>query len=379
MMMTLVHALLQPKCSLYSINNEEEYTKRYSVTENQDRGPKTSIVATNNKVAKHVVQASTEVANRKDINHNIHEQHADKSHKIHISTGNDVSKLSKFKTLNEENVIEKPQMKLHESKTHSKQRYKKDTTNSIEPIHLRNMIQLDNLIILLKKKIYLYLISQILKYNHTIETGGNIIIANWKTNTEIYGMLSKYFKFFSTNRKYFITWKILSLIMKDIPVFKEIIWCWSKIDDEYEERTEIVNIKQEGVKIIIHLLNGKLKYDTIGMSGTKVKLNAEIIAEYVEVLDLIKSYKEHRPLPIENNKFNRTILNIDEDIWIRSGEIIANDGKNELWYVTENCAILCKESDDEPNKEMTGHKQRRDVLDCKANVNEIKDDGDDSK
>jgi hypothetical protein len=287
--------------------------------------------------------------------------------------------MSKIRTLNEENVIEKPQTKLYESKTYNKQRYKKDTTNSIETIHLRNMIQLNNLIILLKKKIYLYLISQILKYNHTMETGGNMIIANWKTNTGIYDMTSKYFKFLSTKRKYFIIWKILSLIMKDIPVLKEIVWCWSKIDDEYDERTETVKIKQEGVKIIIHLLNGKLKYDTIGMFGTKVKLNAEIIAEYVEVLDLIKSYKEYRPLPIENNKFNRTILNIDEDIWIRSGEIIAKDGRNELWYVTENCAILCKESNDEPNKEMIGHRQRRDVLDCEANLNEIKEDGDDSK
>ena len=204
------------------------------------------------------------------------------------------------------------------------------------------------------------------------------IIANWKTNAEIYDMISIYFKMLNTYRKYFITWKVLSLIMDDISAFKEITWRWSKNDDEHEERTETIQIKREGVKIIIHLVNSKLKHDTIGMLGTKVKLNTATIAEYVEVLDLIKSYKEHRPLPIENDKFNKRISNTDKDIWIKSGEIIAKDGIKEVWHVTENCAIFGKESNDELSNEINGYMQRN-ILDHEAKVNEVKDDEENSK
>jgi hypothetical protein len=258
------------------------------------------------------------------------------------------------------------------------QQYGKDINNPIEMIHAINMIQLNNLIIVLKIMVYLYLRSQLLKYDHMMETDDRIRIANWKTNTEIYNTTSKYFKILSINRKYFITWKLLLLITNDIPAFKEISWRFSKNNDEYEDMIEN-KIKQEGVKMVLFLIDNNLKHDVIGMLVTKVKLNAETIVEYVEVLDLIKSYNEYRPLPIENNKFNKRMLNIDKDIWIKSGEIITKDCIKELWHVTEDYAILCKESNDEPNKEINGHAQRKDTWYHEANAIENKEDEDESK
>ena len=381
MMMTLVHALLQPNCSLQSINNNVEvYTKRHSHMENPDRGLKTTIVTLNNNVTKHVVQASTKVANIKEIEYRTYEQHAAKRHKIHISIDDDRFNLAKSKTKlqNGKDAIEQRRAKWHKNNMQNKQQYKKDIPNLKEIICVINMIQLNNLIIVLKKKVYLYLISQLLNYNHIMETYDKTIIANWKTNAETYGMISKYFKILSINRKYFITWKVLSLVMKEIPAFKEIIWRLCKNNDEYEDIIE-VKIKQEGAKIVIYLIYDDLKYDVIGMFGTKVKINTAIIAEYVEVLDLIKSYNEQRPLPIESNKFTKRTLNIDRDIWIKSGEIIVKDCIKEIWYVTEDYAILCKESKDEPNKEMNGHTQRKDILHQESNANENKDDEDGPK
>jgi hypothetical protein len=378
--MTLVHALLQPNWSLQSINNdEEEYTKRHSDTENPDRGLKTTIVILNNNVTKHVVQASTKVANTKETKYRTYE-HAVKRHKIHISTDDDISNLAKSKTKiqNGKDAMERRQIKVHKSNMQNKQLYKKDIPYLKEIIRAINMIQLNNLIIVLKKKVYLYLISQLLNYNHTMEIHDKTIIANWKTSAATYDMISKYFKLLSINRKYFITWKLLSLIMRDIPAFKEITWRLCKNNDEYEDVIE-TRIKQEGVKIVIYLIYDNLKYDAIGMLGTKVKMNTATIAEYVEVLDLIKSYNEHRPLPIESNKFTKRILKINKDIWIKSGEIVAKDCIKEVWYVTEDYAILCKESNDEPNNEINGHTQRKDILYQKSNANENKGDEEDPK
>ena len=270
------------------------------------------------------------------------EQHAAKRHKIHISIDDDRFNLAKSKTKLQKgkDAIEQRRAEWHKSNMQNKQQYKKDIPNLKEIICVINRIQLNNLIIVLKKKVYLYLISQLLNYNHIMETYDKSIIANWKTNAETYGTISKYFKMLSINRKYFITWKVLSLVMKDIPAFKEIIWRLCKNNDEHEDIIE-AKIKQEGAKIVIYLIDDNLKYDAIGMLGTKVKINSATIAEYVEVLDLIKSYNEQRPLPIESNKFTKRTLNIDKDIWIKSGEIVAKDCIKEIWYVTEDYAILC--------------------------------------
>jgi hypothetical protein len=344
MMMTLVHALLQPNWSLQSINNDEEdCTNRHFDTENPDRGRKTTMVILDDNVTEHVVQASTKVVNTKETKYRIDEQHADKRQKIHIFTDVDIFNLAKIKTKiqNGKDAMEQRQVKLHKSNMQNKQQYKKNIPNLKEIICAINMIQLNNLIIVLKKKVYLYLISQLLNYNHIMEIYDETIIANWRTNAETYNMISKYFKILSTNRKYFITWKLLSLIMSDIPAFKEITWRLCKNNDEYEDVIE-TKIKQEGVKIVIYLIYDNLMYDAIGTPGTKVKLNTATIVEYVEVLDLMKSYNEQRPLPIESNKFAQSILNIDKNIWIKSGEIVAKDCINEVWYVTEDYAILCK-------------------------------------
>jgi hypothetical protein len=351
--MTLVHALLQPNSSLYRMNNEDEYTKRHFVTENQDRGPKTCSVILNNNVIKHVVQASTDIANGKETNYRIYEQHADKRHKTYLSIENDGCKVSKTRTPKEENVTEELQTKSYGCKAQNKQRYKTNMIHLIEIVYLINMLQLNKLIFLLKKKVYLYLISQILQYNYIMEIYDKTTITSCKTGVEMDDKISKYYKNFSTNRRYFTIWKILSLIRNDTHASKEIIWRWSKNDDVYEERTETIKIKQVGAKIIRYLVNGKLKYDIIGMFGTKVKLNAEITAEYVEVLDLIKLYKEHRPLSIENNKFNERILNIDKYIWKKRDEIVVKDCIKEVH--TDNCTILCKESNDVLSKEIDGY------------------------
>jgi hypothetical protein len=379
--MTLVHALLQPNWSLQSINNdEEECTNGHSDTENPDRGRKTTMVILNNNATKHVVQASTKAAITKETKCRTYEQHAAKRHKIHISTDGDTFNLAKIKTKiqNGKDAIEQRQVKLHKSNMQNKQQYKKDIPDLKETICVISMIQLNNLIIVLKKKVYLYLISQLLNYNHIMEVYDETIIANWKTTAETYDMISKYFKILSINRKYFITWKLLSLVMSKIPAFKEIIWRLCKNNDEYEDAIE-TKIKQEGVKIVIYLIHDNLTYDAIGMPGTKVKLNTATIVEYLEILDLIKSYNEQRPLPIESNKFAQSTLNIDKDIWIKGGEIVAKDCSKEVWYVTEDYAILCKECNDEPNNEINEYFQRKDILHHESNANENKDDVDDPK
>ena len=371
-MMTLVHALLQPNYSFYGRTNEEFNTERYSSIENQDRDSKNTTIELDANISKQVAQASIEIATDKEINDRGYEQHAIKHHKIHISINTDKLKLSKneskSKRTNKKDALGTKRTKANPHKTQNKLTDKKYSANS----STIKRIQLNNLIILLNNKVYLYIKSQLIKYNYKMDTDDKTISANWKTNTETYDMISKYFKTLNKNRKYFITWKLLSLITKDIPAFKTIVWRLNKSNTEHEDKIE-TKLKQKGAKIVMYMTDTNLKYDIIGMLGTKVKLNAELIIEYVEILDLIKSYKENRFLPIENKKFNNRILNVDrdKDIWIRGGVIIANNHRKEIWYVADDYAILCTEDMDEPNNEIDGIKQSKEILDHDADGEEI--------
>jgi hypothetical protein len=369
--MALVHALLQPNYSFYRRTNEEFNTERYSSIENQDRVSKNTTIGLDANILKQVTQASIEIAIDKEINDRGYEQHAIEHHKIHISIDTDKLKLpknqSKSKRTNKKDALGTKRTKANAHKTQNKHIDKKYRIN----LCTIKRIQLNNLIILLNNKVYLYIKSQLVKYNYRMDTDDKTISANWKTNTETYDMIREYFKTLNKNRRYFITWKLLSLITKDIPAFKTIVWRWNKSNTEHEDRIE-TKLKQEGVKIVIYMTDTNLKYDTIGMLGTKVKLNAELIVEHVEILDLIKSYKKNRFLPIENKKFNNKILNVDrdKDIWIRSGVIIANNHRKKVWYLADDYAILCTESMDKPSNVIDGIKQSKQILDHEADWEE---------
>lgn len=337
MMTFLVQALLQPNYSYYRINKEKDTDiKKQNATRDQDTNSTNCKITHNaSDLSKHSEHFLVKFVGKESNDRTSIKRHA-KNHKIHISKYRNNGNVKESKELHHKAPLITKRTKLYASNRHNYLHKYKFIGLLLFLVHTIIKPVRSNLLVLVNKDKYLYIKSQLTKYNYTMESNDIDVKVNGKLNGDIFITMKEYSKSINKNRIFYITCKLLASIRDDIPTFREIIW--HLITDNGKENDNIcIKMNQKGIKIEIYIMNTDLNHDMNGTIGTKVELDTDQLINYIEITDLLISYNGNRSILKEDNKFSNIILNTDKDkdIWIKSGEIIDNFNK-ELWHLTED-------------------------------------------
>lgn len=153
-------------------------------------------------------------------------------------------------------------------------------------------------------------------------TSIDTININWKTNKELYNSIYRYLHYINNNRIYFITWKLQTLISGHRINYNAILWQFAKRNCLSEEIIKY-EFKQKGIKIVMLISDTDREYNTIWTIGKNIKLDKEFIINYIEIQDLLNSNLKNLVPPKEFIKFNKNILYLYDNKWIRNGIIIS--------------------------------------------------------
>ena len=153
-------------------------------------------------------------------------------------------------------------------------------------------------------------------------TSIDTININWKTNKEFYNSIYRYIHYINNNRIYFITWKLQTSISGYRINYNAILWQFTKRNCLSEEIIKY-EFKQKGIKIVMLISDTDREYNTIWTIGKNIKLDKEFIINYIEIQDLLNSNLKNLVPPKEFIKFNKNILYLYDNKWIRNGIIIS--------------------------------------------------------
>ena len=352
----LVNALLQPKYSLRgpiipkstlldskdyqrnSFDKKNEERKDFEI-ENQTKTQIGSAKIEADKVPEQSDQILIYLTNKKESS----KQLATKRYKIDEFDGRNKQKAKPSKMLlQKERISMAKQVNLwlsnKKNKYLNKIKYKDKDQIMKELIKLileLKPIKTLNSLILMSNKIYLYIKSQIIIYKNKLKMEIKVENINifWKTNKDTFDAIESYFHYMDTNRIYFITWKLQTLILKSELIYSTISWHFAKRNNIYENIID-TKLGQNGVKIRITMSDTEREYDKIWTVGKKVEIEAKTMIKHMEIEDLLDSVHKKLFPPKQNAKFNKKILNIDANTCIRKG-IILNEYDKQLWMLVE--------------------------------------------
>jgi len=356
MMTYLVNALLQPKYSLRgpitpktTLLDSKDYQRKSFDEKNEERKDfeienqtKTQIGSTKIEVDKVPGQSNQiliYLTNKKESS----KQLATNKYKIDEFEGGNKRKVKSSKMLlQKERISMAKQVNLWLSNKKNKYlnnkiKYKdKDQIMKVIKLILElKPIKTLNSLILMSNKIYLYIKSQIIIYKNKLKMEIKIENINifWKTNKDTFDAIESYFHYMDTNRIYFITWKLQTLILKSKLIYSTISWHFAKRNNIYENIID-TKLEQNGVKIRITMSDTEREYDKIWTAGKKAEIETKTMIKYMEIEDLLDSVHKKLFPPKQKAKFNKKILNIDANTCIRKG-IILNEYDKQLWMLVE--------------------------------------------
>lgn len=367
MMTYLVNALLQPKYSSRgpitpksTLLDSKDYQRKSFDGKNEERKDseienqtKTQICSTKIEVDK-VPEQSNQILIYLTNKEESSKQLATKRYKIDELEGGNKQKVKPLKMLpQKERISMAKQVNLWLSNKknkylNNKRKYKDKVQIMKEVIKLileLKPIKTLNSLILMSNKIYLYIKSQIIIYKNKLKMEIKIENINifWKTNKDTFDAIESYFHYMDTNRIYFITWKIQTLILKSKLIYNIISWHFVKRNNIYENIID-TKLGQNGVKIRITMSDTEREYDKIWTAGKKAEIEAKTMTKYMEIEDLLDSVHKKLFPPKQNAKFKKKILNIDANTCIRKG-IILNEYDKQLWMLVEEVEDDSDDSD----------------------------------
>ena len=342
----LVQALLQPNYSFCSINKTKNYTQK-NIDIKDSLNDRRYSAKPKDYVVDQDMQVIKALANGINTNYRGNKQFDDKRRKFYayrikrliIKLDAAVQKTNKHKNIPIGKQIKLDLLNLKKIQLNNKSKYMYYKIIVLWRPNLKQnsgikIKQLNNLMLILNIKVYLFIKSHIILYSkQKMKANDRSIYIYWKTNKEIYKTISTYDHFIDINRMYFISWKLQSLILKEKLIYKTIVWHFAERNNIYEDIIT-KEIEQNGDKIKIIISDTNRDYDIIWTVGKRVEIETRTMIKYMEIEDLIESNHKELFSPNENIKFKKKIMNLDANTCIRNG-IIINDYEVQLYMLSE--------------------------------------------